>query len=150
MQADASFIRKALILAGHLIEAHLGAQLVRPELLLGVVGPVFIEGVAPQSSHRGPFGISLLFPPGIRPLPRVGWTLSCRVSICIGIVALPEVTLPKHMYRCRGRGWFPLRALISSGNIRVIPAHPHLIKARGSARSTAWRAVWCSARGLAR
>lgn len=89
MKTDTSFIRKALILAGHLIEAHLGAQLVRPELLLGVVGPVFIEGVAPQSSHRGPFGISLLFPPGIGPLPWVGGTLSCRVSICVGIVALP-------------------------------------------------------------
>lgn len=89
MQTDTSFIRKALILAGHLIEAHLGAQLVRPELFLGVVGPVFIEGVAPQSSHRGPFGISLLFPPGIGPLPWVGGTLSCRVSICSGIVALP-------------------------------------------------------------
>lgn len=76
MQTDTSFVGKAWILAGHLIEAHLGAQLARSELLLGVVGPVFIERVAPQSSHRGPFGIALLFPPGIRPLPWVGGTLS--------------------------------------------------------------------------
>lgn len=149
MQTYTSFIRKALILAGHLIEAHLGTQLVRPELLLGVVGPVFIERVAPQSSHRGPFGIALLFPPRIRPLPWVGGTLSCRVGICIGTVALPEVTLPKHMYRCWGRGWFPLRAFIGSRNIGVIPAHPHLVKAWSSTWSTAGCAVWCSTWGLA-
>lgn len=149
MQTDTSFIRKAWILAGHLIEAHLGAQLVGSELLLGVVGPVFIERVAPQGSHRGPFSIALLFAPGIGPLPWVGRTLSCRVSICVGIEALPQVTLPKHMYRCWGRGWFPLRALIGSGNIGVIPAHPHLVKARSAAWSTAGCAVWCSAWGLA-
>lgn len=149
MQTYTSFIRKALILAGHLIEAHLGAQLVRSELFLGVVGPVFIERVAPQSSHWGPFGITLFFPPGIRPLPWIGGTLSCRVSTCAGIVALPEVTLSKHMYRCWGRGWFPLRALIGSRDIGVIAAHPHLVKAWGSARSAAGCAVWRSAWGLA-
>lgn len=63
MQADAPFVREALALAGHFVEAHLGAQLAGPEVFLVVMGPIFIEGVAPQSGHRGPLGVALLLPP---------------------------------------------------------------------------------------
>ena len=149
MQADAPLVRETLVLAGHLIEAHLSAQLVGPELILAVVVPVLIEGVAPQSGHRGPLGVALLLPPGIRPLHWVGRSLSWRMSICVGIVALPEVTLSQQMYGCRCRRGLQLRALIGTRDVGVIPAHPHLVKARGTARSTAWRTVRCPARGLA-
>lgn len=111
------------------------------------MGPVFIKGVAPQSSHRGPLGIALLLPPGIRPLPWVGGTLSWRMSICV--VALPEVTLTKQMYGCWCRGGFPLGALVGSRDIGVISTHPHLVKAWGTAWGAAWCAVRCPAWGLA-
>lgn len=71
------------------------------------------------------------------------------MGVCIGIVALPEVTLTQQMYRCWCGGGFPLGALIGSRDVGVIPAHPHLVKARSTARSAAGCAVRCPARGLA-
>lgn len=71
------------------------------------------------------------------------------MSICVGIVALSEVTLTQQMYRCWCRGGFQLGALIGSRDIGVIPAHPHLVKAWGTAWSAAGCAVRCPARGLA-
>lgn len=94
MKADAPLIREALVLAGHLIETHLGAQLVGPELILAVVvDPVFIKGVASEGCHWGPLGIALFLPPGIRPLSWVSRTLGWLVSIPIRVVALPKVAL---------------------------------------------------------
>lgn len=102
MQTDAPLVREALVLAGHLIEAHLGAELVGSELILAVVHPVFIEGVAPQGSHRGPLGIALLLPPGIGPLSWVSRTLGRWMSICVGVVPLPGIALTHQMYRGGG------------------------------------------------
>lgn len=149
MQADAPFVREALALAGHFVEAHLGAQLAGPEVFLIVMGPVLIEGVAPQSSHRSPLGVALLLPPGVGSLSLAARILGWRVSICVGIVALSEIALTQQMDRRGGWGDFPLRTLVGCGDIRVIAAHPHLVKARGSAGSAAGCAVRCPARGLA-
>lgn len=71
------------------------------------------------------------------------------MCICVGIVALPEIALSQQMDGRGGRGDFPLWTLIGCGDVRVIAAHPHLVKARGSARSAAGCAVRCPARGLA-
>lgn len=149
MQADAPFVREALALAGHFVEAHLGAQLAGPKVFLVVMGPVLIEGVAPQSGHRGPLGVALLLPPGVGSLSLAAGTLGWRVCICVGIVALPEIALTQEMDGRGGRGHFPLRTLIGCGDIRVIATHPHLVKAWGSARSAAGCAVRCPAGGLA-
>lgn len=71
------------------------------------------------------------------------------MSICIGVVALPEVTLSQQVYRCWSGGGFPLGTFKGSRDVGVIPAHPHLVKARGTARSAAGCAVRCPAGGLA-
>lgn len=150
MQANAPFVREALALAGHFVETHLGAQLAGPEVFLVVMGPILIEGVAPQSGHRGPLGIALLLTPGVRSLSLAAGTLGWRVCICVGIVALPEIALTQQMDGRGSGGDFPLWTLIGCGDIRVITAHPHLVKARGSAWSSARCAVRCPARGLTR
>lgn len=112
MQTGTPLVRESLILARHLIEAHLGTELVGSELILAVVDPVFIKRVAPQGSHRGPLGIALLLPPGIRPFAWVGRTLGRCMGVCVGIVSLPGITLTQQMYGCRGWGGIPLGALI--------------------------------------
>lgn len=112
MKTGTPLVRETLILARHLIEAHLGTELVGSELILAVMDPVLIEGVAPKGSHRGPLGIALLLPPGIRPLAWVGRTLGRWMSVCVGIVSLPGITLTQQVYRCRGWGGIPFRALI--------------------------------------
>lgn len=69
------------------------------------------------------------------------------MSTSVGIVALPEVALAQQMYSCGGG--VALGSLVCRGDVGVVPAHPHLVKAWSATGGATGGAVGRPAGGLA-